>query len=510
MKRIVILSVLIVILLMINTFAISSKSYNIVNPYEAITYEIMVNNLQELEKQYPELIEVETIGKSVDKRDILLAKLGKGDTLIHINGSFHARERITTNMILKNIEDLSIAYEKESKIDGYNVKELLNQVTIYFVPMVNPDGVDYTIDGVDSIRNPEVAENLKEIKEHPASEWFVPNLRWKSNIRGVDLNRQWDFGWNEPSKFDIDGPADAHFKGFSPHSEPEVKALEKLSIENPFMNFTAYHTQGLEIYWYKYQEGEDLEEVKDLTSKIANLTFFRPVPVINHIPEGFRSYSGYADWTAVELKKPSFTMEFAYRAYTEEDFDRIYLPARALPLLLAQEAIEVKAEYSLEVMVDGKTYQYFKRQEDAMAFINKHLSKDRDITILNGENIVFQEKGRPFLEEATIKVHHKKNGDMVEYNGSPTILRYKGDQYLMATDILKAFNYDTNYYDEIKVIVGQRDADLLLLSLHEGLAYFNHQLIGNEASVMEFQEKGYISVELVEEIFHVTVDIDNK
>ncbi|MCC5910014.1 MAG: hypothetical protein JJT76_06205 [Clostridiaceae bacterium] len=74
---------------------------NIVNPHEAITYGKMKQYIDELEEKFPILITREVIGKSVDDRDIILVKIGKSDTLIHINGSMHTRERITTNIILQ-------------------------------------------------------------------------------------------------------------------------------------------------------------------------------------------------------------------------------------------------------------------------------------------------------------------------------------------------------------------------------------------------------------------------
>lgn len=511
MKRIIIISVAIFMILIINSFAISSKSLGIVNPYQPITYDTMMDNLKQLAEAHPDLIQMEVIGKSVDDRDIVLVKLGKGDTLIHINGSFHARERITTNIILKNIEDYCEAYIKDWKIQGYDVKSLLDEVTIYFVPMVNPDGVDYTINGESAIRNPKLLEDFKGIKVHPASEWFVPDLRWKANIRGVDLNRQWDFGWEEPSRFDIDGPADAHFKGFKPHSEPEAKALEKLTIENPFLIYSAYHSQGLEIYWYKYQEGEDLEEVKDLTMKIANLTYFRPVPAINSIPEGFRSYSGYADWTAIEFKKPSFTMEFAYRDYSEEDFDKIYTPAKALPLLFAQEALAIKEAYNVEVIVNGKTYQLFKRPEDALSYKDKYLSKDMDITILDDGEVIFEEKGKPYIDLVKVTFTGGENAEEINQQEEKTpALRFRGGLYLPVEDVFNGFSLTVNHYRELDIVVAEGSAKLVILSLDKGIAFLNHKKLDYDNSVVEYEDEAYISTSLLERIFDVEINIDDK
>ncbi|SCY38221.1 M14 family zinc carboxypeptidase [Alkaliphilus peptidifermentans] len=505
MKKLIMTCIVVLLFMVINEVTVASNNNGIVDPYQPITYEIMTSNIKELEKEFPELIETEVIGQSADDRDIILVKLGKGDTLVHINGSFHARERITTNIILKNIEDYANGYVNNSKILGYDVKELLDEVTIFFVPMVNPDGVDYTILGKESIKSPLLREEFDKIVEHPQSTWFTPGLRWKSNIRGIDLNRQWDFGWDEESRFDIDVPADAHFKGFEPHSEAEVKAMEKLSISNPFLIYAAYHTQGLEIYWYKYQQGEDLEEVKDITRKISNLTFFRPVPALNNIPQNFRSFSGYADWTAVELKKPSFTMEFAYRQYSEADFDKIYEPAKALGLLFAEEALNIKGNYNVEVIMEGELIQLFKSYEDGLEFVEKYTTEDMDIQMIKNQEIIYQRIGKPYFDDIKLMINEKGTGDiMTEYNEEA--LRYKGKTFLPLERLFDNFDMELHYYKELKLMVAQNKDNIVVMSLNNGSIYLNHDKISLDNGIMRYDEKLYISTEAVEFIFDVELN----
>ncbi len=348
------------------------KKLETVQPHAPITYQQMVTTIEKLKEKFSELITWESIGKSWDNRDIILVKLGKGDTLIHINGSVHARERITTSIILKNIEDYCNAYYSQEAIKEYDVKKLLDQVTIYFVPMVNPDGVDYTILGDSAIRDSTLKENLASISKFDQSPYFSGINRWKANIKGVDINRQWDFGWEEKELFNPTKPSDSYYKGSSPHSEPETQALEKLSIQHPFMIYATYHTQGNLFYWYKYQSGDDLNEVINISKKITSITGFQPFPAYNTIPKNFSSYKGYADWTAVELKKPSFTIEFAKGKYSEKDFDKIYKPSIGLPLMFAEEALKIRKGYKYEVYFDGVIVQRFKRLEDAEKYIAKY------------------------------------------------------------------------------------------------------------------------------------------
>ena len=43
---------------------------------------------------------------------------------------------------MKFLENLCIAYSRNSKLYGYNIRQILNHSTLYIAPMINPDGVN--------------------------------------------------------------------------------------------------------------------------------------------------------------------------------------------------------------------------------------------------------------------------------------------------------------------------------------------------------------------------------
>ena len=91
-----------------------------------------------MEKRYN--LDLISIGQSEKGKNIWAVKLGKGKKSILINGSHHAREWLTTLLIMKMINAYAKAYESKSNIDGYSTN-ILDEVSLIFVPLLNPDGV---------------------------------------------------------------------------------------------------------------------------------------------------------------------------------------------------------------------------------------------------------------------------------------------------------------------------------------------------------------------------------
>lgn len=104
-------------------------------------YSLMSQNIVTLNRTYP-FLNVQVVGNSVLDKNIYVIKLGRGTKKVFYSASIHANEWITSVLLMKFIEDCCIAYNNNSTLYGYSVKKLFNNVSIYVMPMVNPDGVD--------------------------------------------------------------------------------------------------------------------------------------------------------------------------------------------------------------------------------------------------------------------------------------------------------------------------------------------------------------------------------
>lgn len=104
-------------------------------------YFLLKQNISTLNRAYP-FLNIQVIGFSILGKNIYVIKLGKGSKHVFYSGSIHANEWITSVLLMRFIEDYCIAYNNNSKLYGYSIKNLFNSSSIYIMPMVNPDGVD--------------------------------------------------------------------------------------------------------------------------------------------------------------------------------------------------------------------------------------------------------------------------------------------------------------------------------------------------------------------------------
>jgi murein tripeptide amidase MpaA/translation initiation factor 2 beta subunit (eIF-2beta)/eIF-5 len=300
---------------------------DLVNPNQVYTYKEMQRDIKNLVLQYSDILRKEVIGKSVDKRDIYALKLGTGKTEIMINGSHHAREHITTNILMEMIDQYAMHYMKDQTFDGYNVRNVLNSTSLWFVPMVNPDGVTLNQLGAGSAKNPEYV-----LKLNGGSRDFSS---WKANVRGVDLNRQYPTGWSINRGTTKPSPQD--YKGSSPLSEPESKALYDFTMKKDFKTAVAYHSSGAMIYWsYRLSDPELMEKNKYIANMLSDETGYR---LLAPSPEPIGAYD---DWFIDQFKRPAFTPEVSPyvgpRPVPLRNYPTIWRENKAVGLMLAQEA----------------------------------------------------------------------------------------------------------------------------------------------------------------------------
>ena len=237
------------------------------------------------------------IGKSHCERNIEFLSLGNFENSILWACAFHGMEWLTSLVILKFLENICKRIKSKNKILGIDIEKNLENRGIVIIPCVNPDGVEISLTGYKSAKN---FQNL--VKKASNNRTFS----WQANAAGVDINHNFNAGWNELKKLEKENnilePSPTRFGGKKPESEPETRALVNFCQKNKFSYAIAFHSQGEEIYW-KY--GKNIPENSYRLAKLFSITSGYKLSS----PEGLAVGGGFKDWFITEFNRPAFTIE---------------------------------------------------------------------------------------------------------------------------------------------------------------------------------------------------------
>jgi Zinc carboxypeptidase/Immune inhibitor A peptidase M6 len=178
----------------------------------------------------PELVKQVVIGRSVRGQEILAFKVtadarrvpdGRRPAVLYASAQ-HAREWITPEMTRRLMRHVLDGYDTDEEIRG-----LLDSTELWFVPVANPDGYDYTF-STDRLWRKNLHDNDGdgEITE----------------VDGVDPNRNFATRFGYDDEGSSSSPDSEIYRGTAPASEPETRALDGLLRQVGFEFLVNYHS----------------------------------------------------------------------------------------------------------------------------------------------------------------------------------------------------------------------------------------------------------------------------
>ncbi|MGW6935939.1 M14 family metallopeptidase [Lentzea sp. NPDC054927] len=162
----------------------------------------MTAELQQTVRDHPTLASLRSIGKSFQNRDIWALKVSdnvatdESEPEVIFTCNQHAREHLTVEQCLQIIKRYTDNYATPA------IKNLVDSREVWFIPMVNPDGVEYDI-ATGSFRG------------------------WRKNRQGngTDLNRNWGFKWGCCGGSSGSTTSDT-YRGTAAFSAPETNVVK--------------------------------------------------------------------------------------------------------------------------------------------------------------------------------------------------------------------------------------------------------------------------------------------
>jgi murein tripeptide amidase MpaA len=182
--------------------------------------------LKGIASEFPNKVELRIIGKSRLGRNIYALKI-KSNSEKEVNSSYlfvgahHANELISTEHCYDVIYQLLKYPNKYGKY--------LENLSIWVVPLLNPDGSHFFWN--------------KTINMGRKNGFLASGMSEENIFRGVDLNRNYPFKWKSGHpKASSSDPKNSFYRGLSPASEPEVKAMIELAKREHFLFSYSFHS----------------------------------------------------------------------------------------------------------------------------------------------------------------------------------------------------------------------------------------------------------------------------
>lgn len=192
----------------------------------------IINEMNSVESNYSDIAKVVDITSTYNTpptyegRHLFAIKISDNVSIEEDEPSFlivschHAREIVTPVIALYAINQFTSNYGSDPQITSF-----VNNYEIWICPVWNPDGYEYVFN----------VDNMWRKNRHPYSGYY-----------GVDLNRNYPFGWDSACGGST-SPSSETYRGPSAASEEETKTMIAFSENQHFTKVMDYHSYAREV-----------------------------------------------------------------------------------------------------------------------------------------------------------------------------------------------------------------------------------------------------------------------
>lgn len=195
-----------------------------------LTYHEVLAELDSMFLAHPTLItQRDSIGSTTQGHAIWLVKISDNPDIdesepeVFYNALHHAREPLSMMQLIYFMQYLLDEYSQNPL-----VTYLINERELYFIPIVNPDGYLYN----------------QQQYPNGGGMWRKNRSPQGGNDRGVDLNRNYGYGWGHDNLGSSPSTSSNTFRGPAPFSELETQAIHDFCVNRQIATGMSYHCYG--------------------------------------------------------------------------------------------------------------------------------------------------------------------------------------------------------------------------------------------------------------------------
>lgn len=209
-----------------------------------VTYQQLLDVLDDMAAKFPNLITPRAVVSDTiltwEGRPLWYVKISdnaniyEGETEVLYTALHHAREPNSLSQMLFYMWYLLENYDSDPEI-----KYIVDNEELYFIPCINPDGYVYN-----ETTNPDGFGYWRKNRRDNGDGSF-----------GVDLNRNYGYFWGNDDIGSSPNTFSETYRGPEPFSEPETRAVRDFCRAHNFVFTLNYHTSGnLLIYPWAYSD----------------------------------------------------------------------------------------------------------------------------------------------------------------------------------------------------------------------------------------------------------------
>lgn len=249
-----------------------------------------------LRREIPALV----VGETADLRVLMVAAMG-------------GQEWLATLCALRLCEEMCSHLRADLPLCGVSLTRGLRGRQVWFVPLINPDGVEIARYGSGA------AGAYAATAARMGAD--TPGL-WQGNAHGVDINLNFNAGWTEMQALAQKSGKNC---GEHPESEPETRALTDLCRRVSFRHVVTLHTQGEEIDW-----NPTPPQSRIMAKVLSAVSGYRMVD-----PAESTSCGSFRDWFTHRFARPALALRLGKGddPLPLREFEAIYAKAREMLLL---------------------------------------------------------------------------------------------------------------------------------------------------------------------------------